>query len=297
MQLKSLRLFMAVAETGSFMAAAKQLHTVQSNVTTHIKKLEEELGAQLIHRAGGVRLTSAGLALREYAERMLVAHDEALALFKSDENTSGQLRLGAMETTMALRLPPLLAAYHAAFPDVDMTLKTGPTASLIEWLMAGQVDGVFVAGVIDHHRYRSLKVFSEHLVLVSPAPISSVPSPEELLSATFLAFRQGCSYRQRIELLLASLGVNAARVFEFGTLDAMLGCVAAGMGYAVLPRATVEAHQHRFGIHYLELPSSIANIDTYFVTPEPSAWSPALLRFIDTLCEKIAPDAPSCEAS
>ena len=56
MQLKSLRLFMAVAETGSFVAAAKRLHTVQSNVTTHIKKLEEELGVQLFHRAGRVAL-------------------------------------------------------------------------------------------------------------------------------------------------------------------------------------------------------------------------------------------------
>lgn len=89
MQFKSLRLFMAVAETGSFMAAAKQLHTVQSNVTTHIKKLEEELGVQLVHRAGGVRLTSAGLALLDYAERLLAVHDEALALFQSAENAAG----------------------------------------------------------------------------------------------------------------------------------------------------------------------------------------------------------------
>ncbi|BCB08732.1 LysR family transcriptional regulator [Vreelandella venusta] len=283
MQFKSLRLFMAVAETGSFMAAAKQLHTVQSNVTTHIKKLEEELGAQLVHRTGGVRLTSAGLALLDYAERLLAVHDEALMLFQSAENATGQLRLGSMETTMALRLPPILAAYHADFPEVDMTLATGPTASLIEKLMDGQADGVFVAGAIDHHRYHSLKVFSEQLVLVSSTPMTSAPSSEELLTATFLAFRQGCSYRQRIELLLASQGINAVRVFEFGTLDAMLGCVAAGMGYTVLPRIIIEAHQHRFGIHAMELPSAIANIDTYFVTSEPATWSPALARFVDTL--------------
>ncbi|AQU83173.1 MULTISPECIES: LysR family transcriptional regulator [unclassified Halomonas] len=292
MQLKSLRLFMAVAETGSFIAAAKQLHTVQSNVTTHIKKLEEELGAQLVHRTGGVRLTSAGQALLGYAKRMQATHDEALALFKSQERASGRLRLGAMETTMALRLPPILAAYHASYPEVDMTLTTGPTATLIEQLLAGQVDGVFVAGGIDHHRYRSLNVFSEQLVLVSSIPMTSIPSPEELLSATFLAFRQGCSYRQRIELLLASQGINAVRVFEFGTLDAMLGCVAAGMGYTVLPRVTVVAHQHRFGIHYMELPSSIANIDTYFVTPEPATWSPALARFTETLHTKVLGDSP-----
>ena len=283
MQLKSLRLFMAVAETGSFIAAARQQHTVQSNVTTHIKKLEAELGVQLFHRAGSVRLTSAGLALLDHATKMLAVHDEALALFKSADNASGKLRIGSMETTMALRLPPILAAYHAAYPAVDMTVTTGPTADLIEKLTAGQLDGVFVAGDIDHKRYQCLNVFSEALVFVSDSPIHQLPSPDTLLTTTFLAFRQGCSYRQRIELLLASQGINAVRVFEFGTLDAMLGCVAAGMGYTVLPRVTVEAHQHRFGIHYLALPSAIANIDTYFVTPESATWSPALARFVDTL--------------
>ena len=283
MQLKSLRLLMAVAETGSFGAAAKRLNTVQSNVTTHIKKLEKELGVQLIHRAGRVRPTSAGLALVEYAERMLTAHDEAVSLFKGQESAYGRLRIGAMETTTALRLPPILAAYHTAQPDVDIQIKTGPTAELVELLMAGHVDCVFVAGRLEHGRYHLLKAFSEQLVLVGSQPMSTMPSSEELLTSAFLAFRQGCSYRQRIELLLASQGVNAGKIFEFGSLDAMLGCVSAGMGYTVLPRGIVDAHQHRFRIHTLELPTSIANVDTYFVAPEPETWTPALASFADTL--------------
>lgn len=297
MQLKSLRLFMAVAETGSFVAAAKQLHTVQSNVTAHIKKLEEELGVQLIQRAGRVRPTSAGLALVAYAERMLAAHDEAVSLFKGQDKTSGRLRIGAMETTTALRLPPLLAAYHAAQPSVDIKLKTGPTAELVELLLNGQVDCVFVAGRLEHSRYHSLKAFSEQLVLVGSTPMATMPSSQQLLTSAFLAFRQGCSYRQRIELLLASHGVNAGRIFEFGSLDAMLGCVAAGMGYTVLPRGTVEAHQHRFGIHTLELPKAIANIDTYFVTSEPETWTPALASFVEMLRDTVAIDEPQLAVS
>ncbi|MBZ5876356.1 LysR family transcriptional regulator [Chromohalobacter israelensis] len=283
MQLKSLRLFMAVAETGSFVAAADRMHTVQSNVTAHLKRLEEELDAQLVHRAGQTRLTSAGRALVAYAERMLSAHDEALSYFKGSDKTHGQLRIGAMETTTALRLPPILTAYHADHPEVDITLHTGSTAELIEMLVAGHVDGVFIAGGFEHRRYRLLKAFSERLVLVGPQPMAAMPTSEELMTTAFLAFRQGCSYRQRIELLLASHGVNAARIFEFGSLDAMLGCVAAGMGYTVLPLSTVEAHQHRFGIHYLALPASLAEIDTYFAAPEPATWTPALARFVDTL--------------
>ncbi|MDG4868767.1 LysR substrate-binding domain-containing protein, partial [Guyparkeria sp. 1SP6A2] len=92
-------------------------------------------------------------------------------------------------------------------------------------------------------------------------------------------------------------GVNAGRIFEFGSLDAMLGCVAAGMGYTVLPRGTVEAHQHRFGIHTLALPASIANIDTYFVAPEPETWTPALASFAETLRDAVVEDELQLTAS
>ncbi len=193
MQLKSLRLLVAVAETGSFGAAAKRLHTVQSNVTTHIKKLEEELSVKLIHRAGRVRPTSAGWALVEYAERMITAHDEAVSLFKGQVKACGRLRIGAMETTTALRLPPILAAYHAAQPDVDIQIKTGPTAELVELLLNGQVDCIFVAGRLEHGHYHSLKAFSEQLVLVGSTPMTQMPSSQALLTSAFLAFRQGAA--------------------------------------------------------------------------------------------------------
>lgn len=283
MQLKSLRLFMAVAETGSFVAAAERLHTVQSNATTHVKKLEAELGTQLFDRNGRVRLTSAGQALAEYAARILNAHDDALAFFLERDMPSGRVRVGAMETAMALRLPPILADFHSRYPDVGIELRTGPSAELVTSLLEGRLDCAFVAGPLEHRRLHVFKVFSERLVLVSAQPLTRMPSTETLLSATFLAFRQGCSYRQRIELLLAAQGVSATRIVEFGTLDAMLGCVAAGMGYAVLPSATVEAHRERFAIHALALPDTTAEVDTCFAAPHREGWTPALARFADTL--------------
>ncbi|MGM0702963.1 MAG: LysR family transcriptional regulator [Pseudomonadota bacterium] len=292
MQLKSLRLFMAVVETGSFVAAAERLHTVQSNVTAHIKKLEEELHVQLIDRKGRARPTSAGHALARHAERILAAHDEAVALFRGDDAPRGRLRIGAMETTMALRLPPLLAAFHASHPEVDISLQAGPTADLVTGLIEGHLDCAFVAGRIEHQSFHQLKAFSERLVLVASEPLATMPTTETLLASTFLAFRQGCSYRQRIELLLSSHGVSATRLFEFGSLDAILGGVAAGMGYSILPRATVEAHRHRFDIHFLELPTPIAEVDTYFAAPARDTWPPALSCFVETLRQAVAMPEP-----
>lgn len=276
---------MDVVDTGSFVAAAERQFTVQSNVTAHIKKLEEELGAKLFHRKGGARPTTAGRAVVDYAKRMLRDHDDILGLFKGEESAPSQLRIGAMETTTAVRLPPILADFHRRFPKVDMTVETGPTAHLLAELIESNVDGIFVAGNPEHSRIRAFKAFTERLVLVGPKPLAQLPSSEQFLETTFLAFRQGCSYRQRIELLLSSNGVSATRIFEFGSIDGILGCVAAGMGYTVLPLSTVEAHRQRFDIDYIDLPSEIANIDTYFATAEVETWTPALARFVDLLGE------------
>lgn len=283
MQLKSLQLFIDVSESGSFVAAAQRQHTVQSNVTAHIKKLEDELGVLLFHRKGGARLTTAGTTLVAYARRMLRDHDDVLGLFNGNKDTPSRLRLGAMETTTAVRLPPILTSFYRQYPEVNLTLETGPTAELVTKLMDRTVDGIFIAGRPEHAQFHCIKAFSERLVLVGPKPLSQFPTSEQLLETAFIAFRQGCSYRQRIELLLSSCNVTATRIFEFGSIDGILGCVAAGMGYALMPLSTVEVHRLRFDIDYIELPPAIAELDTYFATAEPETWTPALANFIDAL--------------
>lgn len=287
MQLKSLRLFLAVADTGSFIAAAERLHTVQSNVTAHIKKLENELGVQLFDRNNRSMLTAAGSLLHEHALRIVQAHDQAIAQF-SQLQPGGHLRIGAMETTTALHLPAILSDFHRHNPGIDLQLTTAPTADLTRGLNEGRFDCVFVAGSLEQPGTHQRKAFSERLVLVSARPLIRLPTPEELLSASFLGFRQGCSYRQRIELLLARFGINATRIIEFGSLDAILGCCAAGMGFALLPASVVQAHQHRFVIHALELPEDIACVDTYFIAGITSSWTPALNAFAQCLEETLA---------
>ncbi|MDR0227333.1 MAG: LysR family transcriptional regulator [Burkholderiaceae bacterium] len=279
MQLKSLRLFLAVCESGSFGAAAQQLHTVQSNVTAHVKKLEDEAGVQLIERSAPVHATPAGRLLERYARQMLGAHDEALSLLQDSASAAGTLRIGSMETTAALRLPPLLARLHQAQPGVDLELRTATTADLLADLLAGRIDCAFISGMPPQSRLQGWRVFEEELVLVTAYALEHFPGSAQLSAAPFLAFRQGCSYRQRIELLLAAQGITA-RIMEMGSLDAILGCVAAGMGYGLLPRSVVEAQQHRFGVHATALPGTlardVARVETWFATPARPGWSPAL---------------------
>ncbi|MEG0538011.1 MAG: LysR family transcriptional regulator [Comamonas sp.] len=297
MQLKSLRIFDAVCSTGSFGAAAQRLHTVQSNVTAHIKKLEEELKVQLMERSNGpVRLTPAGHTLLPQAQRLLQTHDDTCALFAGEVPPAGSLRIGAMESTAALRLPSVLAKVYQAHPHIDLQLRTGPTAALLDDLVRGALDCAFVAGQPPNPRWWAQPVFQEELVLVGPTPMQTLPAPEVLLHTPFLAFRQGCSYRQRIELLLASQGITSTRIMELGTLDAILGCVAAGMGFALMPLALMQTQQSRFGTHCVRLPeplrSQIGVVDTWLVAPEQQGWSPQLRALVD----KLAPLRVSVEA-
>ncbi|MBO1997049.1 LysR family transcriptional regulator [Staphylococcus epidermidis] len=118
--------------------------TVQSNVTAHIKKLEDEVGAQLLVRANPVFPTPAGRTLLEHARPMLQSHDRVLALLQNQQADtaaiSGVLRIGSMETTAALRLPALLTELRRLQPAIDLELNAQPSASLLAELQAGRID-------------------------------------------------------------------------------------------------------------------------------------------------------------
>ena len=119
--------------------------------------------------------------------------------------------------------------------------------------------------------------------------MKSMPSADTLRASTFLVFGQGCSYRQRVDLLLADSGVFSSRMVDFGSLDAILGCVGAGMGYALMPKVVFDAHKHRFPIYSLKLPPRLAAVDTYFVAADSTGWTPALTSFAEALRVSAAP--------
>ena len=137
-----LRVFEAVARLGGMNRAASELNTVQSNVTTRIRLLEEELGTPLFHRhSRGVTLTAAGHRLLPYAGQVARLLDDARRAVADDGTPKGNLTVGSLETTAALHLSPVLAAYAAAYHEVDLVLRTGSTAELVEAVLEHRVEG------------------------------------------------------------------------------------------------------------------------------------------------------------
>jgi DNA-binding transcriptional LysR family regulator len=164
-----------------------------------------------------------------------------------------------------VRLPSLLAEFHRRFPAVRLTLRTSTTADLVTAVLDGTLDGAFVAGPIDHAELSSTIAFREELVLVSARRWTNLAAlragtPES--GPTALVFRTGCTYRQRLEQVFSEFGWPSAARFELGTLDGMIGCVAADMGVTMLPRAVVGKNE-TVSVHKLSAAQS--RVETLFI--------------------------------
>ena len=287
MELTNLLTFSAVARTGGITRAADELNTVQSNVTQRVKALEAEIGTALFERhSRGMTLTGAGRRLLPYAQRMAVLSREAMLAARDDGEPKGPLAIGSMETTAAVRLPALLAEFHRRFPAVRLTLKTATTADLVAAVLDGALDGAFVAGPIEHADLASTLAFREELVLVSAKRFSNLAAlragtPES--GPTALVFRTGCTYRQRLEQVFSDFGWPSAARFELGTLDGMIGCVAAGMGVTLLPRAVVERSDQRKEVNVHTIDTSWARVDTLFIQRRSAHQYSALSGFVSCL--------------
>jgi LysR family transcriptional regulator, cell division regulator len=287
MELSDLVTFSTVARTGGVTRAAEELNTVQSNITQRVKALETEIGTPLFERhSRGMTLTGAGRRLIPYAQRMAALSREAMLAARDDGEPKGPLAIGSMETTAAVRLPSLLAQFHRLYPAVQLTLRTAPTADLVAGVLDGTFDGAFVAGPIDHAELTATTAFKEELVLVTARRWTSLAAlragtPES--GPTALVFRTGCTYRQRLEHVLAGFGWPSAARFELGTLDGMIGCVAADMGVTLLPRAVVERNDLSQSIRLHALTPSQSRVDTLFIQRRGAHQYSALQGFASCL--------------
>ncbi|MBG6764169.1 LysR family transcriptional regulator [Pseudomonas aeruginosa] len=242
MDLSSLEIFRAVAHEASVTRAAQRLQRAQSNVTTRIRQLEEDLGVELFLRDGKrMSLTERGSEFLAYAEQLLALADEARQSMHPAE-PGGRLRLGSMESTAASRLPALLASYHKACPRVALEVSTGTSHALFDGVRARRRDCALVAagpgwaGELDGSGLRGEPLFREELLMILPAEHPPVHDVAEVRLRTLAGFARGCTYRQLAE---DSLGTPLT-VQEVGSYHAILACVAAGACVGVLPRSVLQ---------------------------------------------------------
>jgi DNA-binding transcriptional LysR family regulator len=264
MDLSDLRIFTAVVREGGITRAANRLHRVQSSVTTRIKQLEDDLGIALFLRSGKkLHLTPQGQTLLGYADTMLALADEAHAAVR-DTKPRGLFRLGAMESTASVRLPGPLSQFHKRHPDVTIELRTGNPRQLAAALLAGEIDAAFVAEPVNSARFESVPVFVEDMVLIAAKAYPAIGASDGTPS-TMIAFEDGCPHRSRLEAWYARRNALPERIIEMSSYHAMLGCVLAGMGVALLPKSVLQGFAERRRLTMYSLPRGHDRVRTLLI--------------------------------
>jgi LysR family transcriptional regulator, cell division regulator len=282
MDAADLRMFQSVASTGSMSKAAHELNTVQSNVTARIKSLEDEVGFALFERTHrGVTLTAAGQRLLPFAARAARLLEDAKRAVADDGAPSGALTIGSLDTTAALHLSPALARYVGAYPAVDLSLRTGTTAELIEQVLDRQLDGAYVCGPVNHPDLLADPFVREELVILTGPAIASFDALSKKPDLKIVVLKAGCSYRLQLEAMLARRGIVGTRLLEFGTIESIIACVSAGVGVTLLPRALLGSVWERGRLRVHPLPNDEGHVETVFIRHREAFASSALRAFME----------------
>lgn len=240
---RQLRALLAVADHRSFSAAAKALNTVQSNVSTHVARLESELGVTLIDRAT-TELTAEGRVVAERARR--IEHEfQSLAsdVAALRDVVSGEVRVGIIGTTARWLVPTFLTRLGERYPEVHVTILDATTSSLVLQLVGGQIDLALVNIPVDDPELRATPLFDEERVLIVPTDHELADREEvtlaEVANYDLLLSAQGTSFRKELDEAAAQVGATLRAKAEIDGMRLLASLAFTGYGAAVLPASAV----------------------------------------------------------
>ena len=311
MEVRQLEIFRALAEELNFTRAAERVHCVQSNVTGQIRSLEQELGTQLFDRLSKrVVLTDSGKRLLPYAERVLGTLTEAKQALSPSAVPSGPLKVGAPESVLTYRLPRVLRRFRKRYTEVELIFRPDPVcafiasnaagfnedgflkATLVDSLETGQLDlTILMVDGVANERLSSIPLRTERILFVAspthPLATRTKVMPEDLQGQKLLLTEAGCAYRKKLDDLLALRGIRPKNITEFGSVEAIKGCVALGMGIALLPQIVVAADMRAGRVAALRWAGPSVDMATHVIWHRDKWVSPAMDAFVKTLQEEL----------
>ena len=241
MNINDLKIFEAVATHGSFTKAAEAMFTVQSNVTARIKNLEEEFNVSLFKRTSRtVVLTSAGEIFIQYCKKLNHLTEVVKQELADTTKVMGSLKIGCIETTMALKVPGLINEFTDKYPDVSLSFKADNSPNLINDVLNYKLDAAFVAAPITVSELGAHLVKEEKLVIVTA---KNYPDLEEYIAkgpVKIVVFEMGCSYRPKLEAWLNSKGIFNYQCTVLNTLEGIMNFVEAGIGITIMPEDLID---------------------------------------------------------
>jgi len=248
MELRQLRYFVAIVDHGSLSRAALVLHVAQPALTQQLRQLEEELGAQLLHRsAHGVLSTDAGKIFYEHAQAILKqVADARAAVTQSATRPSGSVSLGLPHSISGALALPLLTAARATYPEITLQLTEEITGNLIEQLKSGRLN---LAVLFDDGQlggFETTPLVEEDLVYICRAGSGTVPPGAAITLAAALATPLILPARQHgvrplIEQTAAGAGLALSSIIEINSIAILKSALLADMGATLLPLAPLRA--------------------------------------------------------
>ena len=297
MDVRQLAAIVAVADHGTFSAAARALYTVQSNVSGHVAKLERELGAPLVDRSNG-SLTEEGVRVVERARRVLQEIDDIAADIASlDDDVSGDARIGVIGTTARWMMPQLLGAVAERHPRVHPIVSEGSTTTIVPGVLSGQLNAAIIHLPIDDPELVVEPLFAEDLLLLAPAghPLAGrdTMSLTELEDTPLLLPPKGAALRRVLDRAAGSVDVTLRAQAEIDGVRLLASLAFDGYGAAIVP-ATAAPRQvdGRFSrITVPELPRRVVAFARRR-RPAPSAATTAVAEVLADVINEHGADQP-----
>ena len=246
MDLRSLNIFIEVAELGSFTRAGEKLGYSQPTISFQIKQLEKEMGVPLFDRIGHtVSLTDAGRDALRYAQNICHMSQEMVLGTAGRREASGVLRLGMADSLCAPLIVGHFAKFRKAYPKVSLHISTGDTGMILEYMDHNEVDMICT---MDDHIYDPNYIIANeeeiraHFIASPKNPLAKkqVVYIDELLSQPFLLTEKGMSYRRLMDEKLARNSREIQPILETGRADLICSLVEEDVGVTFLPDYVTE---------------------------------------------------------
>jgi len=291
MELRHLRYFLMIAETGNVRRASERLHIAQPAVSRQLRDLEQELGVELFDRLPrGLRLNAAGLAYQAAVKRIFTTIDAAGGQARDvAAGETGQLKIGYLEVT-AWRgsVPNLLQAFTMARPDIRLELVASHSPRQLKLIDDGEIDGGFIYPVYDSFAKELVahKVRAGGVVVALPADWWDRIRPHQPLyhfaDFPFIGFppEEHPAHHDRIIAACAAAGFSPRFVQLEKNENAILSMVSAKTGIAIVNDANMDRPPPL--VRFLRVPDLNIPLDLYFVYRRDNN-NPALRAFTETL--------------
>ena len=241
MSIPLLRTLVAIAESGSFTAAASQICVSQAAVGQQMKRLERELGVILFDRSQRTpRLNQLGLALIPKAQMLVRNYDTILDDLVGDARFIGELTIGAVPSTIGGLLPPVMKQLIGSFPELHIRVVPGMSGDLYEQVARGALDAAIIsapAGIDPQLRWYPFA--EEELVLLTPPALTETDPMRILSDMPYIRHIPGASVGMLVEQWLANHSINPRETMVMESIETLSGMVAHGLGVSIVPNLSV----------------------------------------------------------